>query len=85
VPATAGPERLLAVLKECDRAVVMKVGRHLGAVREALEAAGMAEGAVLVEEATLPGARVRPLADVGDAQAPYFSLVLASRKRADPA
>lgn len=82
VPATAAPERLAALLAACDRAVVMKVGRHLEAVREALSAAGMSEGAVLIENATLPGGRVRPLAVVTEAQAPYFSLILAGRRRA---
>lgn len=81
VPATAGPERLAAVLASCDRAVVMKVGRHLDTVRDALAAAGMDEDAVLVENATLPGGRVRPLADVTEAQAPYFSLIIAGRRR----
>ena len=82
IPATVGAERLAAILQQCDRVVVMKVGRHLDKVREALAAARMSEDAVLVENATLQGQRVRPLSVVTEPQAPYFSLIIAGRKRA---
>lgn len=82
IPATVSAQRLAAILHQCDRAVVMKVGRHLARVKEALAAAGMAEEAVLVENATLPGQRVRPLSVVLEEEVPYFSLVIAGRKRA---
>jgi precorrin-2/cobalt-factor-2 C20-methyltransferase len=81
VPATAPRARLDGLLQACDRVVVMKVGRHLEKVKEALEAAGMAGDAVLVENATLQGQRVRPLSVVLEPQVPYFSLVIAGRKR----
>ena len=82
IPATLEPERLAAALAHADRAVILKVGRHLDRVRAALAAAEMLEGAVLVENVTMPQQRVRPLSAVGDAQAPYFSLILAGRRRA---
>lgn len=81
LPATLPARRLHDLLLRCDRAVVLKVGRHLDKVREALEHARMSEGAILVENATLPSQRVRPLAYVTEAQVPYFSLILAARKR----
>lgn len=81
VPATAPAERIAEILRHCDRVVVMKVGRHLEKVRAVLAEAGMSEDAVLIENATLPSQRVRPLAFAGEAPAPYFSLVLAGRKR----
>jgi precorrin-2/cobalt-factor-2 C20-methyltransferase len=61
--------------------VILKVGRHLERVREALASARMLDGAVLVENVTMPQQRVRHLSAVGDAQAPYFSLILAGRRR----
>ena len=64
VPATAHPKKIAGILQQCDRVVVMKVGRHLDKVREALRVAQMSEGAVLVENATQVGQRVRPLAYV---------------------
>jgi precorrin-2/cobalt-factor-2 C20-methyltransferase len=81
IPATIPPRRLAGLLQQCDRVVVMKVGRHLDKVKEALAAARMSEGAVLIENATLQSQRVRPLSFVTEAQVPYFSLVLAGRKR----
>jgi precorrin-2/cobalt-factor-2 C20-methyltransferase len=82
VPATMPAARLTATLQQADRAVVLKVGRHLEKVRQALAAARMSEGAVLVENVTLAQQRVRPLAAAaGEPQAPYFSLVIAGRRR----
>lgn len=81
VPATAPADRIAAILAACDRVAVMKVGRHLEKVRAALAAAGMADDALLVEDATLQGQRVRPLARAGEPHAPYFSLILAGRRR----
>jgi precorrin-2 C(20)-methyltransferase len=81
IPATVGPTRMAALLEQSDRAVIMKVGSHLNAVRQALVDADMAEGAILVENATLLGQRVQPLVDVTEAQVPYFSLILAGRAR----
>lgn len=81
-PATLPAERLAEILKAADRAVVLKVGRHLGRARDALAAAGMLEDAVLVENVTLAQQRILPLDQVTDAaQAPYFSLILAGRRR----
>ncbi len=82
IPATVSAERMNGILQQCDRVVVMKVGRHLDKVKEALAAAGMSESAVLVENATLQGQRVRPLSVVLEEQVPYFSLIIAGRKRA---
>jgi precorrin-2/cobalt-factor-2 C20-methyltransferase len=81
VPATIHPKRLAGILQQCDRVVVMKVGRHLDKIKEALAAARMSENAILVENATLQGQRVRPLSVVTEQQVPYFSLIIAGRKR----
>ena len=81
IPATVGAKRIAALLERSDRAVIMKVGRHLETVRHALVEARMAADAVLIENATLQGQRVRPLAAVTEAQVPYFSLILAGRAR----
>jgi precorrin-2/cobalt-factor-2 C20-methyltransferase len=81
IPATIGTERMAMLLQQNDRAVIMKVGRHLKSVRQALADAQMAEEAVLVENATLPDQRIRSLSRVTEEQAPYFSLILAGRAR----
>jgi len=81
VPATMPAEQMAAILGGCDRIVIMKVGRHLARLREALAAAGMLEEALLIENVTLQAQRIRLLALVTEQDAPYFSLVIAGRKR----
>jgi precorrin-2/cobalt-factor-2 C20-methyltransferase len=80
LPAPLPAGRLAAALDGCEAAAVIKVGRHLGKVREALAGAGLLDHAVLVERATMAEQRVRPLAEVREAAAPYFSMVLAHRR-----
>lgn len=81
VPATVPPRRLEQLVKEHERLVVLKVGRHLGKVKQALAAARMLKDAVLVENVTGPGERIRPLDSVEEDAAGYFALVLAHRER----
>ncbi|MEM7496621.1 MAG: precorrin-2 C(20)-methyltransferase [Pseudomonadota bacterium] len=72
------PEAVLAEkAARCDALVVMKIGRHLGRVRRALEAAGRLDDAWLVECATLPEQRVCRLAEREGESVPYFSTVIA--------
>jgi len=59
-----------------DALVVMKMGRNLGKVRRALEAAGRLDDAWLIERGTMPGERVARLKEVDTADCPYFAIVL---------
>lgn len=71
------PEDVLARrLADTDAAVVMKIGRNLPKLRNALEAAGLMERAWLVQCATMAEEQVAPLAEVGDCAPPYFSIVV---------
>ncbi len=76
IPGTLPHADLRARLDSADAAVVMKLGRTFDRVTDALDAAGLADGAVYVERASHPGQRVAPLRDV-DGKVPYMSLVLA--------
>ncbi len=82
VPATLSEEVLARSLSGIDAAAVIKVGRHLGKLRRVLESLGLTPHARLVERATLPEERIRPLAEVTEEQAPYFSMVLVHRRGA---
>jgi len=75
VPATLGPEALQARIAAAEAAAVFKVGRHMNKVRGVLERLRRADGALYVEKASTPEARVLPLAEAPD-PAPYFSLIL---------
>ena len=76
LPGTLELSDLANRLKETDSAVIMKVGRNLPKIRQALEAAGKIDRAIYVERGTMADAVVTPLAERDDAPAPYFSQVL---------
>jgi precorrin-2 C20-methyltransferase / precorrin-3B C17-methyltransferase len=75
LPGTLPPDVLAARLRTSDAAVVLKLGRTFGAVREAAERAGVADRAVYVERASSDEERTAPLRAV-DGDVPYMSLVL---------
>lgn len=61
---------------DADALVVMKIGRNLPKIREALLAAGKMDRAWLVEYASMEGQTVMPLAEASDRVSPYFSIVI---------
>nr|WP_082613284.1 precorrin-2 C(20)-methyltransferase [Bosea sp. Root483D1] len=76
VPGTLAESELTRRLVDTDAAVIMKLGRNLPKVRRALQAAGLINRAIYVERATMAGQVVTRLADKGDDEAPYFSMIL---------
>lgn len=75
LPATLPLAELTRRILDTDALVVMKIGRNLAKLREALTSAGRLADAWLVEHGTMPAERVRKLAEV-DGPAPYFSIAL---------
>lgn len=67
---------LIRHMASSDALVVMKTGRNLPRVRRALAATGRLDAAWLIERGTMPGQRIARLAEVGDADCPYFAIVL---------
>ncbi len=76
LPGTLPFEDLVARLKRCDAAVVMKLGRNFEKVRAAFAEAGLLARALYVERGTMAGEEVAPLADKRQGPTPYFSLIL---------
>ncbi|CAA9472239.1 MAG: Precorrin-2 C(20)-methyltransferase / Precorrin-3B C(17)-methyltransferase [uncultured Solirubrobacteraceae bacterium] len=76
LPGTLPADVLAARLRTTDAAVVMKLGRTFAGVRDAAEAAGVAERAVYVERASSPREHSAALRDVDPGEVPYMSLVL---------
>jgi precorrin-2/cobalt-factor-2 C20-methyltransferase len=76
LPGTLDEGRLIERLRLTDAAVIMKVGRNLGKVRRAVEAAGLLSRAVYVERGTMQDERIVPLADCCQSTGPYFGMVL---------
>lgn len=73
---TSGKSDLADAMAQADALVVMKTGRHLDKVRDALVQSRKAAGAIVVEFAEMPQERVRPLDEVGGSELPYFSIIL---------
>ena len=63
-------------MRGSDALVVMKTGRNLKKIRRALASAGRIDDAWLVERGTMPDQRVARLADLAEADCPYFAIVL---------
>lgn len=75
LPATLPEAELARRIGDTDALVVMKIGRNLGKLRRALEAAGRLQAAWLVEHGTMPAEKVRRLVEV-EGEVPYFSIAL---------
>ncbi|SEO06129.1 precorrin-2 C20-methyltransferase [Pseudorhodobacter antarcticus] len=74
--ATLPEADLVHHMAQADALVIMKTGRNLPKVRRALQAVGRLDAAWLVERGTMPQQRVMKLADLQDADTPYFAIVL---------
>ena len=76
LPGTLDESALVERLRLTDAAVIMKVGRNLGKVRRAVEAAGLLSRAVYVERGTMQDERILPLAECSAPTGAYFAMVL---------
>ncbi len=80
IPATLEEHVLAQLLRDAEAAAVIKVGRHLQKVRKVLGILGLLDRARYVERATMGEQRILPLAEMEEAGAPYFSMVLMHRR-----
>jgi precorrin-2/cobalt-factor-2 C20-methyltransferase len=76
LPGTLAEEQLIERLRLADAAVIMKVGRNLGKVRRAVEAAGLLARALYVERGTMKNERILPLAECRGDHGAYFVMIL---------
>src|SRR5512132_304932 len=81
LPAPLPEAELEARLARTDAAAIIKIGRHLPKVRAVLRSLGLENHARYVERASMPNQRIRRIADIGDGDAPYFSMILVRRPR----
>lgn len=63
-------------MRAADALVVMKIGRNIDKVKQALRRAERFDAAWLVEFAAMPDQTVTPLSEVGPRITPYFSIVI---------
>jgi precorrin-2/cobalt-factor-2 C20-methyltransferase len=76
LPGTLAEGQLIERLRLTDAAVIMKVGRNLGKVRRAVEAAGLLSRALYVERGTMKDERILPLAECRSDHGAYFAMIL---------
>ena len=80
IPGPLDAETLAKRLVEADAAAIIKVGRHLEKIRSVLVSLGLSDNARYIERATMDKQRIVKLADVGDGDAPYFSMILLHKR-----
>ncbi len=79
LPAPLDVTTLTRELETAQSAAIIKVGRHFDKVRTVVEELGLTKQAWIVEAATNPEQKVRPLGDVPEGDRPYFSTILIYR------
>jgi precorrin-2/cobalt-factor-2 C20-methyltransferase len=76
LPGPLSEAELKDRLAATDAAAIVKVGRHFAKIRRVIRELGLEDRAHYVERATLPTERYRPLGDIKEDSAPYFSMIL---------
>ena len=80
VPGPLDAETMKQRLADADAAAIIKVGRHLEKIRSMIDELGLGANARYIERATMSEQRIVPLAEVGDDDAPYFSMILVHKR-----
>ena len=80
VPGPLDAETMKQRLVDADAAAIIKVGRHLEKIRSVIDELGLGANARYIERATMSEQRIVPLAEVGDDDAPYFSMILVHKR-----
>ncbi len=80
IPAPLENDELSSRLEHVEAAAIIKVGRHFERVRGLLRDLGLAEKARYVEHATMKTQKILPLEEVGEGEAPYFSMILIHKR-----
>lgn len=76
IPGPLADEEISARIEAAGAIAIMKVGRHLERLKRLISGLGLLGHAGYVERATLASEKAMPLAEVNDASAPYFSMIL---------
>jgi precorrin-2/cobalt-factor-2 C20-methyltransferase len=63
-------------LRDTNAAVIMKIGRNLPKIKQALKITGRLGDAFIVEYAAMAEQKVQPLSNYKAENAPYFSIII---------
>ena len=83
LPGPLSVEELERHIKLSPAVAIMKVGRHLEKIRSVLERLNILDYAQYIERATMSNQQIMPLRDVGESEAPYFSMILVRHREVD--
>jgi len=81
IPGPLNADTMKQRLADADTAAIIKVGRHFDKIRGVIDELGLAGNARYIERATMAEQRIVALADVGDGDAPYFSMILVHKRK----
>lgn len=81
VPGPLDAEIMKQRLADADAAAIIKVGRHFEKIRGVIDDLGLSDNARYIERATMAEQRIVPLAEVGEDNAPYFSMILVHKRK----
>ncbi|WP_020594304.1 precorrin-2 C(20)-methyltransferase [Kiloniella laminariae] len=80
IPGPVDADIMKQRLRNVQAAAIIKVGRHFEKIRTILEELDLVDCARYVERATMDNQKIMPLSEVGDAKAPYFSMILIHKR-----
>ncbi|WP_417453062.1 precorrin-2 C(20)-methyltransferase [Kiloniella sp.] len=80
IPGPVDEEIMKQRLRNVQAAAIIKVGRHFEKIRNILEELDLLDCARYVERATMENQKIMPLSEVGEAKAPYFSMILVHKR-----
>ena len=67
-------------LIDADAVAIIKVGRHFDKIRTVIDDLGLTANARYIERATMDAQQIMPIGDVGEGNAPYFSMILVHKR-----
>ena len=80
IPGPLDADLMKQRLADADAAAIIKVGRHFDKIRSVIDALGLTANARYIERATMGEQRIVPIGDVGEGNAPYFSMILVHKR-----
>lgn len=80
LPGPLDSDTMKQRLQDADAVAIIKVGRHFDRIRDLIAELGLLAHARYIERATMGEQRIVPIGDVGDGNAPYFSMILVHKR-----
>ncbi|MGZ0246132.1 MAG: SAM-dependent methyltransferase, partial [Alphaproteobacteria bacterium] len=80
IPGPLDADTMKQRLIDADAVAIIKVGRHFDKIRTLIDDLGLTANARYIERATMGEQRIMAIGDVGEDNAPYFSMILVHKR-----